>query len=139
MAVISNQQTDLVKYLSLNGSELTVGSAKHSGSEQLNVSDVETAGGRIKRYHKKNKRSLSVSYEYIPSNSDKTVDGRKGRDFIYNLAVSAPQVTISYKDEPNGSVVSYTGFIDSYSESIIRRDPIGQCVYYQINFELVEA
>lgn len=135
----NNQQTGLVKYLSLNGSELTVGSAKHSGSEQLNVSDIETAGGRIKRYHKKNKRSLSVSYEYIPSNSNKTVDGRKGRDFIYNLAVNAPQVTISYKDEPTGSAVSYTGFIDSYSESIIRRDPVGRCVYYQINFELVEA
>lgn len=139
MAVISNQQTDLVKYLSLNGTEITVGSARHSGSEQLNVSDIETASGRIKRYHKKNKRSLTVSYEYLPSNSDKTVDGREGRDFIYNLAVSAPQVSVSYKDEPTGTSVSYTGFIDSYTESIIRRDPVGQCVYYRVDFEIVEA
>jgi|SRR5210317_860483 hypothetical protein len=139
MAVIQNQQTDLVKYISLNGFEITVGSASVDASEILNTNDLETASGRIKRYHRQNKRSVSVSYSYIASNSDKTVDGRKGRDFIFDLAVNSPRVLIAYKDVPSGSEVSYNGFIDNYQESIIRRDVQSQCTYYEVSFELVEA
>jgi len=135
----NNQSAGLVKYLSLNGTELTVGSATHTATEQINANDIETVSGRIKRYHRKNKRSLSVNYSYLAHSSTKTVDGRQGRDFIYNLAVNSPQVTVAYKDEPTGLTVSYTGFIDSYQESIIRRDPATQCIYYTASFEIVEA
>jgi hypothetical protein len=138
MAVIQNQQTDLLKYLSLNNTEITVGSGRISSSEVLNVNDIETASGRIRRYNRQNKRSVSVSYEYIPSNSDKTVDGREGRDFLFNLATNAPRVLVSYKDDPTGASNEYYGFINSYSESIVRRDIPAQCTYYQVSFEIEE-
>jgi hypothetical protein len=138
MAVIQNQQTGLLKYLSLNSTEITVGSAKISSSEVLNVNDIETASGRIKRYNRQNKRSVSVSYDYLPSNSDKTVDGREARDFIFNLAINSPRVLVSYKDDPTGLINEYYGFINNYSESIIRRDISAQCIYYQINFDIEE-
>lgn len=138
MAVIQNQQTSLLKYLSLNGTEITVGSGKISSSEVLNVNDIETASGRIRRYNRQNKKSVSVSYDYIASNSDKTVDGRQGRDFIFNLAVSSPRVLVSYKDDPTGLINEYYGFINNYSESIIRRDIPTQCTYYQLSFEIEE-
>ena len=139
MAVIQNQQTDLVKYISLNGTELTVGGMTYSLSEELNVSDIDTSSGRIKRFYRKNKKAISLSYSYIASNSDKTVDGRVGRDFIYNLAASSPYVLVNYKDESLGEDVQFYGFIDNYTDSIIRRDLQNQCIYYEVNFEIREA
>jgi len=134
----NNQLTDLVKYLSLNGSELTVGSVAYSLTEQINTNDIETVSGRMKRYHRKNSRILSVSYSYIASSSSKTIDGRQGRDFIYNLAISSPRVLINYKDDPTGSVNEFYGFISNYRESIIRREIASQCIYYSLDFELEE-
>jgi len=139
MVAIQNQQTDLLKYVSLNGTEITVGGAQYDLTENLNVAEVETASGRMKRYARNNKRSMTIGYPYIASSSEKTVDGRKGRDFIYNLAANAPAVTINYRDNPFDDPVEYSGFIDNYSETILRRDPASQCIYYQISFEVVEA
>lgn len=138
MAVISNQQTDLIKYLSLNGSELSVGSASFSRNSVINASDITTSSGRMKRYYKNNKKILSISYSYLASSSDKTVDGRQGRDFIHNLAVSNPRVLVNYKDDPTGSADEFYGFISNYSDSIIRREIGTQCTYYQVSFEIEE-
>ncbi|MGA1762718.1 MAG: hypothetical protein ACO397_05945 [Gammaproteobacteria bacterium] len=139
MAAQHYPQTGLIKYLSLNNSELTVGGSSIDVSESLNISDVETSAGRIKRFYKKNNKSLSISYSYIPSSSDKTVDGRQGRDFIYNLASSAPYVLVSYKDNPNGEVQEFYGYIDSYSDTVVRRDMQSQCIYYDLTFDIMEA
>ena len=135
----NNQSAGLVKYVSLNNTEITVGAVEYDLIENLNVSDLETAAGRIKRYARDNKRTLSISYSYLPSSNTKTVDGRQGRDFIYNLAANAPAVTVNYKDDPTGEAVEYSGFIDNYSEKIIRRDVAFQCTYYEVSFEVVEA
>jgi len=133
------QQTGLVKYLSINNTEITVGGSNISLDSNFNVSDIETAAGRIKRFYKKNKKTLKVSYEYLASSSSFTVDGREGRDFIYGLAASSPYVLVSYKDIPNGVSEEFYGFIDSYSDSIIRRDMSTQCIYYNLSFDIMEA
>jgi hypothetical protein len=138
MVAIANQQTSLVKYLSLNGSEITVGASSFRRTSVLNVNDITTDSGRIKRYYKKNKRSLSVSYSYIASSSEKTVDGREGRDFIFNLAMNSPRVLVNYKDDPTGVDNEFYGFITNYRDSIIRRDIITQCTYYSVDFEIEE-
>jgi len=139
VAAIPNQQTSLLKYISINGTELTVGAASFSSAETLNVNDIETDSGRIKRYFQKSKRSLNISYSYIPSSEEKTVDGRKGRDFIFNLAMNSPRISISYKDDPTGNENQFYGYISNYSESIIRRDIINQCTYYSVSFQVEEA
>jgi len=138
MVAIANQQTSLVKYLSLNGSEITVGASSFRRTSILNINDIVTDSGRLKRYYKKNKRSLSVSYSYIASSSEKTVDGREGRDFIFNLAMNSPRVLVNYKDDPTGVDNEFYGFITNYRDSIIRRDIITQCTYYSVDFEIEE-
>jgi len=138
MVAIANQQTSLVKYLSLNGSEITVGASSFRRTSVLNINDIVTDSGRLKRYYKKNKRSLSVSYSYIASSSEKTVDGREGRDFIFNLAMNSPRVLVNYKDDPTGVDNEFYGFITNYRDSIIRRDIITQCTYYSVDFEIEE-
>lgn len=139
MVAIPNQQTDLIKYLSLNSTELTVGASVFSSDTILNVSDIETDSGRIKRYFQKSKKAISVSYSYIASSEEKTVDGRKGRDFIFNLAMNSPKVLVAYKDNPTENQNQFYGYISNYTESIIRRDIITQCIYYSISFQIEEA
>lgn len=138
MVAIQNQQTDLLYFLSINSTELTEGNRKCSIQQDLSTSDIETAGGRIKRFYSKNKRTLSVSYSYVSSNTDHTVDGRAGRDFIHNLALNNPYVQVSYVDKPDGPTITWYGFISNYRETIIRRDILSQCIYYDVQFSLEE-
>lgn len=129
-----------VKYLSLDGEELTVGGAKFSSSEEINANQSETASGRLKRFYSKNKKAISVSYTYIPSLNTHTFDSRQARDYIYSLATkSFPKILVNYKDNPDSSDIQFYGYIESYSETILRRDPINQCIYYDLSFTVVEA
>jgi hypothetical protein len=139
MVAIQNQQTDLLKFISINSTELTEGSRKVSINETLSVSDIETSSGRIKRFFNKSKKELSINYSYLGSGTDHTVDGRVGRDFIHNLALNSPSIQVAYVDQPGGPVISFNGFISSYSESIIRRDLSTQCIYYEVQFTVQEA
>jgi hypothetical protein len=139
MSVIQNQQTDLLSFISINNIEITNHNRKHSLTEDLYVTDTESAGGRIRRFYKQNKKTLSVSLSYLPGNTDKTVDGRAGRDFLYNLALNAPHVFVVYRDKPGDSSISFNAFISNYREVIVRRDLPTQCIYYNVEFEIEEA
>lgn len=138
MSVIQNQQTDLLVFLSINGTEITEHNRKYSSSQTMQTSDVETAAGRIKRFYRKNKRTLSLTFSYLPTSSEKTVDGREARDFIENLAMSYPLVSVSYIDQPGGSTNTFDGYINNYTEKIVRKDYQTQCIYYDISFEIEE-
>lgn len=138
MSVIQNQQLSLLKFLLINNVEITNHGRTFSSSEGLNVSDVETASGRIKRFYKDNRKFVNVNFVYVPGPIEKTVDGRQARDFIFNLAINSPFVLIEYQDVPQGQSIIFNGFITNYSESIVRRDLKSQCIYYDVQFELQE-
>lgn len=138
MSVLQNQQTSLLAFFSINGSEMTEGSRKYSSSEFQQVNDIETARGRIRRFYKPNKKIMNISYSYLPSSSDKTVDGKQGRDFIENLANNNPVVFVEYQDDPSGPARSFYGFITSYQETLLRRDLPEQCSYYTVDLVIEE-
>ena len=139
MAAIQNQQTALAVFLSINGTEITNHNRTVSIMEEINSSDVETSSGRLRRFYQPNKKSLSLNFGYLPNTSEKTVDGRVGRNFIENLARTAPKVLVNYKDVPTGPNKEFYGFITSYSESIVRRDLLTQCTYYDVQFTIEEV
>lgn len=139
MPAIQNQQTGLAVFISINGTEITNHNRTVSITEEVNVSDVETSAGRLKRFYRPNKRSLSLSFSYLPNNQDKTADGRVARDFIENLVRTAPKVLVNYKDDPSGPNKQFYGYISSYSESIVRRDLSTQCTYYDVQFNIEEV
>jgi hypothetical protein len=138
MPAIQNQQTSLAVFLSINGAEITNHGRTVSITENINVSDVEMSSGRIKRFYRPNKKSISLSFRYLPNTEDKTADGRVGRDFIENLASNSPRVLISYKDVPTGPNKTFYGFISDYREIIIRRDLPTQCTYYDVTLTIEE-
>lgn len=134
---IQNQQTDLVQMVTINGSGITVGNQEFSVNKVLQHHDAFTASDRLRRYRKPSKRTVTLAYSWMPSTSDFTVDGREGRDFLINLARNAPQVAVTYIDEANVTQ-SFNAYITDYQETVTRRDPVGQCVYYEVNMLLEE-
>lgn len=151
MSAVQNQQTGLSNLLfisaepfdSLTTEEknlcaITEHARSFSSEVQQSGSDVQLARGRIKRYVKRNKRTFSISFRYLPSLSDKTVDGRGGRDSIHELAQTRGLVYLLVKLDPNNGYESYTCYINSYSESLLRRDLENACSYYDINIGLEE-
>lgn len=128
----------ILVFFSINGTEITEHNRTYDMSEFQQNSDIETSSGRIKRFYKKNKKVMKISFKYLPSLSSKTVDNRAGRDFLYNIALTSPTVTITYQDEPSGNVKTFTGFINDYSETIVRRDLQGQCTYYDSDLTIEE-
>lgn len=138
MAAIPNQQTALAVFLTINGTEVTNHGRTVSFTEEANVSDVETSAGRLRRFYQPNKKSIQLQFSYLPNTSDKTADGRVGRDFLEGLARTAPRVLVNYKDVPSNPNKEFYGFITSYSETIIRRDLPTQCTYYDVQFTIEE-
>ena len=129
----------IVKLLSLDGVEITEHSRKYSGSESIAASDVELDSGINKRYIKKNKKSMSLSFSYLPSLSIHTVDARVGRNYLQTLANKRGKVAVYIQLGPEESPQQYDAYVTSYSETLIKRDVATQCAYYDVSIALEEA
>jgi hypothetical protein len=129
----------IVKLLSLDGVEITEHSRKYSGSESIAASDVELDSGINKRYIKKNKKSLSLTFSYLPSLAIHTVDARVGRNYLQTLANKRGKVAVYIQLGPEESPQQYDAYVTSYSETLIKRDVASQCAYYDVSIALEEA
>ena len=129
----------IVKLLSLDGVEITEHSRKYSGSESIAASDVELDSGINKRYIKKNKKTLSLSFTYLPSLSIHTVDARVGRNYLQTHANKRGKVAVYIQLGPAESPQQYDAYVTSYSETLIKRDVVTQCAYYDVSIALEEA
>lgn len=129
----------IVKLLSLDGVEITEHSRKYSGSESIAASDVELDSGINKRYFKKNKKTLSLSFSYLPSLAIHTVDARVGRNYLQSIANKRGKVAVYIQLGPEESPQQYDAYVTSYSETLIKRDVSTQCAYYDVSIALEEA
>jgi hypothetical protein len=128
----------ILSFLSINGTEITEHNRLFNNTQYQQLADVETSSGKTKRFYKKHKKVVKLNFSYLPSDANKTVDGRAGRDFLKNLAYTSPLVLVSYIDKPGTEQVTFYGFINSYSESLVRRDLSTQCSYWDVSFDLEE-
>lgn len=136
---IQNQQTGLLDFISLNGGQITNHNRKYSLSETQSSSDSEVVSGKLQRFYRPNKKLLTMSFTYLPGTPSHTVDGKYGRDFVANLLETNPYVFVQILDNPSNDPIEFYGFVNNYRESIVRRDFAGQCIYYNIDFEIEES
>jgi hypothetical protein len=129
----------IVKLLSLDGIEITEHNRKYSGTESIASSDVELDSGINKRYIRKNKQTLSLSFTYIPSLAIHTVDARVGRNYLQTIANKRGKVAVIVQLDPEGSPLQFDAYVTSYSETLIKRDVANQCAYYDVTLALEEA
>lgn len=151
MVAVQNQQTGLTHLILISAApfstlttqqkkdcEITEHARTFSSEIQQSGSDIELARGKIKRYVQKNKRTFSLSFKYLPTLQEKTADGRKGRDYFNSLAQTRGLVYVLIKLDPNDEYRAYTCYINSYSETLLRRDLETNCAYYDVNMGLEE-
>jgi hypothetical protein len=138
MPPIQNQQTGLIHLLSINGNEITEHNRKFSSIVEQAGSDVELSRGRVRRYIRKNKRVFTLNFTYLPNNTDHTVDGRRGRDYLSSIANTRGTVTVAIMISPQDGLKTYNCFVNSYTETLVRRDIKTACAYYDVSIELGE-
>lgn len=138
MAVIQNQQTLLAHLVVLENEEITEHNRKITSTIAMSGSDVELSRGVLKRYPQRNKRTFVLDFQYLPNTTDKTVDGRKGRDYLKTVTATKNTVSFKVKLDPNEDFRTYSCFINSYTETLIRRDIADACSYYNVSMELEE-
>lgn len=131
--------TYIISLLSIDGTEITEHNRRYSGEQVINSSGIELDSGITKKYIKQNKNNFSLSFSYLPSSTSLTVDGRSGRDFLKTLASSPSKKTISIKLSPSDSIKTFTAYVSSYSESLIKRDVRNKCAYYDVTISFEEV
>lgn len=95
-------------------------------SREIVKFDQRTVTGSMRRYYVAQKRRLTVSWEMLPALDGQTVDGKAGRNSLKTLYETnmGSTVSVSYYevDASNSQVqASFTGFIDSYEETLVKR------------------
>ncbi len=128
----------IANLLSINNTELTAHNRKVAITEQISANDIDLASGHRRRFYTKNKKQFSLTWSYLPNLVNKTVDNRAARDFLFGIANTSNHVSVSVQLEPSGSFQQYNCYVDSYSESLIRRDLSTGCIYYDVSMTLTE-
>lgn len=136
---IQNQQAGITHLVVINGHEITEHNRRFDQNYKMNSSDVELANGNRRRFIKKNKNIYNLSFSYLPDKQARTIDGRKARDFLLQLAKTPSSASLSIKLDPAEPFYNTTVYVDSYTEALIRRDLPNQCAYYDVSITLVEA
>jgi hypothetical protein len=116
------------------GSLITINStqlSEHNRSamqlqREILKSDQRTVTGVMRRYFINQKRRIAISWERLPALDNQTVDGKTGRNSLKTLYESniGNTVTVSYYEvdsNNNQTQVTFTGFIDSYEETLLKR------------------
>jgi len=100
---------------------------------------VELANGTRKRYIKAVKHTFSMDWDYLPDDSICTIDGYAARDTIVELigdSESAHTLRFFYK---NGAYEEFTVFVSSYSETLIKRDPVSGVFIWTVSLGFEES
>ncbi|MEY2973506.1 MAG: hypothetical protein RI886_1283 [Pseudomonadota bacterium] len=103
---------------------------------------------RKARYYRSSSRparkTFSLSWSYVPNSQSHTVDGKRGRDYLREIA-GKPQhhvLKIINMDE-NGTTpyteTSYNVLVKDYSETLIRRDLVDDIYFWDCSISLEEV
>ena len=128
----------IISFLSLNSQEITEQGRELSDTININASEVELDSGSKRRYYRSIKRTFSLQWQWLPSLQNKTIDNRKGRDYLKSLTGIADKITMTIKIDANDDAETIDVYLQSYSEDLLRRSPSEACDYYQVNMVFEE-
>jgi len=130
--------TAITHLVVLNNHEITEHNRVFSSSMTTSSSNVELANGNKRRFIKNVKNLYTLSFTWLPSLQTETIDGRRGRDYLYSLATMSSQFNLSIKLNPDDPFYDTVVYVDSYNETLLRRDISAQCAYYNVDISLKE-
>jgi hypothetical protein len=98
------------------------------------------------RYYKKsgNRAVFIISWSDLPNSRDMTVDEKYGRDYIKKIASDPSVHTLKFANLDSNGVIPYTDkeynvVVKNYTESLKRRDLVGDTYYWDCTIELEEV
>lgn len=100
---------------------------------------VELANGTRKRYIKAVKHTFSTSWSYLPDDTTCTIDGYAARTEMVDLFGDANQSHLLRFFYENGKYEEFTVFVTSYSEELIKRDPVSGVFIWSVSVEFEES
>lgn len=127
----------LPNLISLGGVELTDQGRTFSMSRDERSVPVQLASGVTKKYFMAVKYSFSLNWDMLPNASTKTYDLKSARDAIKTISDTQDVLTLIVRS-PIGATNTYTVWVDSYSEDIVRRDYVGNTIWYNVKLDLKE-
>jgi hypothetical protein len=135
---IQNQDPGITHLVVLNNEEITEHGRVFQASVVTASSDIELANGNKRRFIKNAKNTYTLSYTWIPNIPEHTVDGRKARDFLYSVATTSAAIPFSVKTDPAEPFYNTYVYVESYNETLVRRDIASKCSYYNLDISLKE-
>lgn len=124
-------------FVAIDGTEVTdLGRTFSKDREERSVI-VELASGLTKKYIKGIKTVFNFQWEWIPNVAADTHDAKEARDFLIGKNDGVTH-TLALRETPGGAATSYTVFVTSYSEEILRRDYVGGRHLYRVSLTLTE-
>lgn len=97
----------------------------------------ELASGKIVKYVKAVKHKFTVSWTWLPSDGVQTLDGGLGRNDLVVFGESGDTHVLHVEDTSLGGQ-DFTVFVDSYRETLTRRDPGSGLFFWEVEMELIE-
>ena len=138
VATIQNQQSGITHLVVINGEEITEHGRLFSSSMATSASNVELLNGNKKRFIKNAKSVYTLSFQYLPDHPERTIDGRKARNYLLSVAKTSSSASLSITLDPAEPSYNTVVYVESYSETLVRRDIPNQCAYYNVEISLKE-
>lgn len=124
-------------FMAIDGTEITDQGRTFSKDREERAVMVELANGTLKKYIKGIKTVFNFSWEYLPNVAADTHDNKGARDVLISKNDGNTH-TLALRETPGGAATSYTAFVTSYTEEILRRDYVAGRHLYRISMTFTE-
>lgn len=138
VATVQNQQANITHLITINGEQITEHGRTFTSSMTTSAANVELMNGNKRRFIKNAKNTYTLSFQYLPDHPERTIDGRKARNFLLSVARTSASASLSITLDPAEPTYNTNVYVDSYSETLVRRDIPNQCAYYNVEISLRE-
>jgi len=138
----------IVSLLLLDGQPLSAQNRKYSNSNKPIYVEKKNWNASKSRYYKNKDKSgrmsFKLSWDWLPSEREDTVDKRFARNFIKDKSIDPDMHTLtvlSYGVDPEDILqeTQYNVFITGYDESLIRRDLQSNIYFWNCSLDLEEV
>jgi len=134
-----NTYVDVYRLCKLNNKILTAHNRKFGIGVNYVYDDVQLLSGNTRRFLRGVKQTFNLDWQFLPSKTSKTVDGQYGRDYLKSLVGNRQMLEFFVQDKPNDAGSTYTVFIESYNEDLVRRELNTGTHFYNVSLVLRES
>lgn len=129
----------IVKFATLDGNVMSEHGRTFSMSREERGTPITLGNGDLKRYVKSIKKVFSFKWTWLPNDSTQTVDGRMGQQRLSELVTLPASIhQLDLYNHISDTTESYFVKIESYKETLLRRDYTLKLFFYDIELELKE-